>query len=84
MEHDAPVRIALRGACMRECVGGGSFAEMIIGSLFGLSLQYGDDLQLFESNTNRDFEGTLVNVPIRGELIEIKSGPVGVSFRSQR
>lgn len=84
MEHDAPVRIALRGACMRECVGGGSFAEMIIGSLFGLSLQYGDDLQLFESNTNRDFEGTLVNVPIRGEFFEIKSGPVGVSFRSQR
>ena len=65
---------------MRECEGGGAFAELVIGTLFGLSLQYGDDLQLLEPNTNRDFEGELINVPIRGELIDIKSGSVGVSF----
>lgn len=83
MERDAPVRIALRGACMRECVGGGAFAEMIVGTLFGFSPQYGRDLQLFEPNTDRNFEGKLVNVPFRGELLEITSGPEGVSFRDQ-
>jgi hypothetical protein len=34
-EHDAPVRIAQREGCMRECTGGGAFAETIINTLFG-------------------------------------------------
>src|SRR5260370_26637640 len=36
-QFDAPVRIAQREGCMRECSGGGAFAETIITTLFGYS-----------------------------------------------
>ena len=38
-DRDAPIHIAMRGACMRESVGGGAFDEMIIGTLFGFRPQ---------------------------------------------
>lgn len=69
---------------MRECVGGGAFAEMITGSLFGFTPQFGKELQLFEVNIDRDFVGTLVNAPFQGELIKINGGVEGVSIRSER
>jgi hypothetical protein len=78
LEHNAPVRIALRGACMRECVGGGAFAEMIIGALFGFDPEYGKDLQLREEDTDRGFVGKLSNVRYRGELLEITNDITGV------
>jgi hypothetical protein len=90
LQNDAPVRIALRGACMRECVGGGAFAEMIVGALFGFDPEFGpefdpefepsprSDLQLRDSGTDRGFEGTLVNLPYRGILLDISSDNSGV------
>jgi hypothetical protein len=78
LERDAPVRIALRGACMRECVGGGAFAEVILESLFGLQPAFGRPLELFEPDVNRGFAGTLYSIDFRGKMIEITSEPAGV------
>jgi hypothetical protein len=80
MQHDAPVRIALRGACMRECVGGGAFAEMIVGTLFGFEPTFGSELKLLATDTNRDFQGKLIDLPYRGKLLDLTSEPSGVSF----
>ena len=79
--RDAPIRIAMRGACMRESVGGGAFDEMIIGTLFGFRPQYGKDVSLFEPHVDRGFEGQLLNVKYNGKLLDITSNSGGVSFR---
>jgi hypothetical protein len=79
--RDAPVRIAMRGACMRESVGGGAFAEVIIGTLFGFRPQEGKELTLYESETDRGFEGQLLNVRYNDRLLDITSNSDGVSFQ---
>jgi hypothetical protein len=81
LERDAPVHIAMRGACMRESVGGGAFDEMIIGTLFGFRPQIGKDLSLYEPQVDRGFEGQLLNVKYGDKLLDITSNIDGVSFR---
>jgi hypothetical protein len=81
-ERDAPVRIAMRGACMRESVGGGAFAETVLGALFGFRPQRGLPLELYEPKTPRGFDGELRNLPYRGELLRIVSDSQGVSVLS--
>jgi hypothetical protein len=83
LERDAPVHIAMRGACMRESVGGGAFAEMIIGTLFGFRPQDGKVLTLYEPHVDRGFKGQLLNVEYGGKLFDITSDADGVSFRYQ-
>jgi hypothetical protein len=80
MQSDAPVRIAMRMACMRECVGGGAFAEMIVGTLFGFDPVYGQPLVLRNPTQDRGFEGHLRNVRYQGKLLDITSNSSGVSF----
>lgn len=81
LEHDAPVRIAMRGACMRECVGGGAFAEVIIGTLFGFSPSFTGELELLEPSTDRGVRGALHGVRFGGKLWEIRSEDTGVALR---
>ncbi len=82
-ERDAPVRIAMRGACMRESVGGGAFDEMIIGTLFGFHPEANKELSLFEPHVDRGFEGQLLNVEFGGKLLDITSNADGVSYLYQ-
>lgn len=78
-EYDAPVRIAMRRGCMRECVGGGAFAEMIIGALFGYSPELGRPLALYEPKAPRSFAGKLLHLRHSGKLHTLVSGDGGVS-----
>jgi len=80
MKRDSPVRIAMRGACMRESVGGGAFAEMIIGTLFGFRPEEGKPLSLYEPQIDRGFEGQLLNVRHDNRLLHNTSNRDGVSF----
>jgi len=84
LQRDAPVRIALRGACMRECVGGGALAEMIVGALFGFEPKFGSDLHLRAEETDRGLDGTLLNIRYRGEMLDITSDRSGVSVHVQK
>ena len=84
LQRDAPVRIALRGACMRECVGGGALAEMIVGALFGFKPKFGSDLHLRAEETDRGLDGTLLNIRYRGEMLDITSDRSGVSVHVQK
>ena len=63
---------------MRECVGGGAFAELIVGTLFGFDPVYGSDLQLRAPGTDRGFDGTLISIPFQGKLLDISSDSSGV------
>lgn len=64
---------------MRECVGGGAFAEMIIGALFGYSPELGRPLALYEPKAPRSFAGKLLHLRHSGKLHTLVSGDGGVS-----
>src|SRR5260370_20179323 len=54
-QYDAPVRIAQREGCMRECTGGGAFAETIIGTLFGYAPTLGGKPALIDGGGRPGF-----------------------------
>jgi hypothetical protein len=82
-EYDAPVRIAQRQGCMRECVGGGAFAEMIITTLFGYRPEFGMELELMTPEVPRGFDGRLLHVRRGAEYWTIISGPAGLSLQKE-
>jgi hypothetical protein len=82
-QFDAPVRIAQREGCMRECTGGGAFAETIIGTLFGYAAKPGSKLALMDVGMRRGFRGELCHVRHGSELVRIRSGETGVDLREE-
>lgn len=77
--YNAPVRIAMRQGCMRECSGGGAFAEVIIDTLFGFLPKFGSANELYAPEKVRgDFRGMLLNVHRDGELFSIESSNAGL------
>jgi hypothetical protein len=82
-QYDAPIRIAQREGCMRECTGGGAFAETIIGTLFGYAAKPGGKLALMDAGVPRGFRGELHHVRYGSELLCIRSGETGVDFRKE-
>jgi hypothetical protein len=82
-QYDAPVRIAQREGCMRECTGGGAFAETVIGTLFGYAPRPGGKLTLMDAGVRRGFRGELQHVRYGGGLLRIRSGEGGVDLRNE-
>jgi hypothetical protein len=82
-QYDAPVRIAQRQGCMRECTGGGAFAETIIGTLFGYAAKPGGKFALMHAGVRRGFRGELRHVRYGSELLRIRSGDTGVDLRKE-
>jgi hypothetical protein len=82
-QYDAPVRIAQREGCMRECTGGGAFAETIIGTLFGYAAKPGSKFALMDAGVRRGFRGELCHVRYGSELLRIRSGDTGVDLRKE-
>ena len=82
-DYDAPVRIAQRDGCMRECSGGGAFAETIICTLFGYDAKPGGKLALMNAGVRRGFRGELHHVRYGSELLRVRSGEAGVDLREE-
>jgi len=82
-QYDAPVRIAQREGCMRECTGGGAFAETIISTLFGYAAKPGRKLALMDAGVRRGFYGELHHVRHGNRLIRIRSGQTGVDLSEE-
>jgi hypothetical protein len=82
-EYDAPVRIAQRDGCMRECSGGGAFTETIICTLFGYDAKPGSKLSLMDPGVQRGFRGELHHVRWGTESFRIRSGEAGLDLRKE-
>ena len=54
-DRDAPVRIAQRQGCMRECTGGGAFLETVVCTLFGYLPKLAGAFELPNRDTPRGF-----------------------------
>jgi hypothetical protein len=68
---------------MRECTGGGAFAETIINTLFGYIPKLGQQLTLSEPHTSRGFAGELCHVRYGGDQFAIRSGLAGLHLSKE-
>jgi hypothetical protein len=78
-QSDAPVRIAEREGCMKECISGAAFADVVISTFFGFAPSLDGKNILADPQTPRPFTGTLLHVSSRGEKFTISAGEKGVS-----
>jgi hypothetical protein len=79
-DHDAPVRIAQRQGCMRECTGGGAFAETVLCTLFGYLPKLSGAPELLNADTPRGFSGQLRHLRRGAQTYTIQSGDTGVEL----
>jgi hypothetical protein len=78
-QYDAPVRIAERDGCMKECISGGAFADVVISTFFGFAPSVDGKNILVDPQTPRPFTGRLRHVSFRGEKLTIKASEKGAS-----
>ena len=78
--NDAPVRIALKGGNMKECISGAAFADVVINTFFGFAPSVDGKKLLVDESTPRPFVGTLRNVRQGGALYTISAGPHGLGL----
>ncbi|HLY43185.1 MAG TPA: hypothetical protein VKR52_18370 [Terracidiphilus sp.] len=82
-DRDAPVRIAQRQGCMRECTGGGAFAETVLCTLFGYLPKLGGELDLLNADTPRSFTGELRHLRHGTQMYTIQSGNAGLRLQKE-
>jgi hypothetical protein len=78
-QYDAPVRIAEREGCMKECISGVAFADVVISTFFGFVPSVDGKNTLADPQTPRPFTGKLLHVSSRGERFTISAGEKGAS-----
>lgn len=83
LDRRASVRIAQRRGCMRECCGGGAFAETTITTLFGFRPRVSGEPEIFEPTVSRGFEGELRHLRHGKEMYTIRSGNSGLVWRRE-
>ena len=79
-QYDAPVRIAEREGCMKECISGAAFSDVVINTFFGFAPSLDGKNLLAYPHTPRPFTGKLLNLSTRGKKFTISAGGSGVDF----
>ena len=82
-KFDAPVRIAEREGCMKECISGAAFTDVVLNTFFGFEPSINGKSVLADPNTPRPFVGKLRNVSFRGKLFTITANKKGVHMRKE-
>jgi hypothetical protein len=77
-QYDAPVRIAERDGCMKECISGVAFADVLVSTFFGFAPSLDGKTLLADPQTPRPFTGKLLNFSTRGKKLTISAGRSGV------
>ena len=78
--YDAAVRIAARQGCMKECISGVAFSDVVITSFFGFAPEVGGARILADPSTPRPFNGELHNIRFRGSELNLKANGEGVTI----
>lgn len=81
--NDAPVRVAMKGANMKECISGAAFTDVVINTFFGYMPSIDGKKLLVDEGTPRPFSGTLQNVRHGQTLYTISAGPAGLQLTPQ-
>jgi hypothetical protein len=82
-KYDAPVRIAERDGCMKECISGVGFADVVINTFFGFDPSLDGITVLADPQTPRPFTGELFHVPYRNREFSISADERGVRLSNE-
>jgi len=82
--YDAPVRIAARQGCMKECISGVAFSDVVITTFFGFVPQAGNRSILVDPSVPRSFSGELRNIRFAGKEYILEAGCKGVKVITER
>jgi hypothetical protein len=78
--YAGPVRVAERQGCMKECISGVAFTDVVINTFFGFSPSVEGHALLVDPNVPRPFTGELINVCAPRGLTTIVAGQGGVKI----
>lgn len=78
-QYDAPVRIAERMGCMKECISGAAFSDVVVNTFFGFAPSLDGRNLLADPQTPRPFTGKLLNLSAHGKKFTISAGIAGVN-----
>ncbi len=81
--HDAPVRVAERQGCMKECISGAAFTDVVLNTFFGFMPALDGKNMLVDPKLPRPFTGSLKNVRYRGTMFTLAANAGGVECNSQ-
>jgi hypothetical protein len=76
-QYDAPVRIAEREGCMKECISGAAFADVVVSTFFGFAPSLDGKNLLADPRIPRPFTGKLLNLCASGQRFTISAGDFG-------
>ena len=82
-QRDAPVRIAERDGCMKECISGAAFADVVVNTFFGFAPALDGKNLLLDPQTPRPFTSTLLNVSARGKKFALSADKNGVECTNE-
>lgn len=79
-EHNARVRIARRGLCVRDAASGIAFANVMLREFFGFAPEFMDDQPLDNPEMVRSIQGKMHHVRYEGKLYTIISDENGLQL----
>ena len=82
-KYDAPVRIAERDGCMKECISGVAFADVVINTFFGFDPSLDGKTILADPQMPRPFTGKLLHVSSREGETTISADKQGLQLRKE-
>ena len=82
-QPDAPVRIAARDGCMKECISGVAFADVVINTFFGFDPALDGKTIFPDAGQARPFGGELLHVPLRDGMGTVVADQHGVRLTKE-
>ena len=82
-QYDAPVRIAEREGCMKECISGGAFADVVVSTFFGFEPSMDGNIIMADPQIPRPFTGKLLHVSFHSGRFTISAGEKGASVAKE-
>jgi hypothetical protein len=79
-KYDAPVRVAKRLGCMKECISGVAFTDVVLNTFFGFSPSLDGNSSVSDPQIPRPFQGTLTGLRYRGQLLQVTASGRGVQI----
>jgi len=77
-QYDASARIAERDGCMKECISGSAFADVVVITFFSFAPSLDGKTILADQQTPRPFTAKLMNVCAHGKKFTLSAGRSGI------
>jgi len=78
--YEAPVRVAMRLGCMKECISGVAFTDVVLNTFFGFTPSVDGKTLIDHPQTPRPFDGTLAGILHRGGLLKLAASHGGITI----